>query len=310
MALAPPRSRSRGSPVLAAALAVPPAAPRPGAGSLDPLRPHAPRSAAVPRTAGRELPLALLRHPTRRARSTEAGRIVSTVEPRLDDLLRELRSLAREGAVEGMARYGIRSADVIGVAAPDLRRIARRLGTDDALARALWATGIHDARVLATMLADPARTTPARALRWAKDLDNWAVCDALCLCLLVRLPFAHELSGDWAQRPEEFVRRASFSLLACLAVHDEESGDEPFREGLARAEAAASDGRTAVRKAVNWALRQIGKRNPALNAAAVAAARRIREQGTPTARWIASDALRELTSDAVAQRLARRHERA
>lgn len=228
------------------------------------------------------------------------------MKARLDSLLAELRSLARPGAVAGMARYGIRSGEVIGVSAPDLRRIARRTGTDDTLARALWATRIHDARVLATMLADPARTTPARALRWAKDLDNWAVCDALCLCLLVRVPSAHELSASWAKRREEFVRRASFSLLACLAVHDRKAGDEPFRAGLARVEAAAADDRNGVRKAVSWALRQIGKRNPALNVAAVATARRIREQGTPSARWIASDALRELTSDGVAARLARR----
>ena len=230
--------------------------------------------------------------------------------PRVDAILAALRARARPGAVEGMARYGIRSANVIGVSAPDLRRIARRTGTDDALARALWTTGIHDARVLATMLADPARTTPARALRWAKDLDNWAVCDALCLCLLVRVPSAHELSAAWAKRREEFVRRASFSLLACLAVHDKENGDGPFRAGLARAETAATDDRNFVRKAVNWALRQIGKRNRILNAAAVATARRIRDQGTPSARWIASDALRELTSDAVAARLARRREQA
>lgn len=225
-------------------------------------------------------------------------------DARSRELLRELGSLGSPGAVEGMARYGIRSGKVIGVAAPDLRRIAKRIGTDDPLAEALWETGVHDARALAAMVADPARTTRRRALRWARDLDNWAICDALCLCLLVRVPFAHELSAAWARREEEFVRRASFSLLACLAVHDKAAPDARFVEGLARAEAAASDGRNGVKKAVSWAVRQIGKRSLALNAAAVTAAERIRRQGTAPARWIASDALRELTGPAVSERLA------
>jgi len=220
-----------------------------------------------------------------------------------------MRTVARPGAVEGMARYGIRSARVLGVPMPDLRRTARTIGRDHGLALALWATGIHDARVLATLVADPLLLTASDLEAWGADLDNWAVTDALCLNLLVRLPEAFALVRRWALRDEEFVRRAAFSLAAVLAVHAKEEPDARFLSLLPLVVAGARDGRNGVKKAVSWALRQIGKRSPALNAAAVETARTIHALGTPAARWIATDALRELTSPAIEARLEKRESR-
>ncbi len=217
-----------------------------------------------------------------------------------------MRTFARPGAVEGMARYGIRSAQVLGVPMPDLRRTARTIGRDHGLALALWATGIHDARILATLVADPLALTASDLETWANDLDNWAVTDALCLNLLAGAPGAFALVRRWALRDEEFVRRAAFSLAAVLAVHAKDDPDRVFLSLLPLVEKGARDERNGVKKAVNWALRQIGKRSLALNAAAVETARTIHALGTPAARWIATDALRELTSPAVQARLEKR----
>ncbi len=221
-----------------------------------------------------------------------------------DDALRELRSYANPGGVAGKARFGIRpSTEVLGGPnLPTIRRIGKRLGRDPALAEALWTSGVHEARILATLVADPATFTRRHADRWVRSLDSWDVCDQFCSNLVARTPFADGAVRAWAARDEEFVKRAGFALIAALAVHDAAADDERFLSYLPLIEREAGDRRNFVRKAVNWALRQIGKRNASLNAAAIACARGILANGPREARWVASDALRELTSAKVRNR--------
>ena len=222
----------------------------------------------------------------------------------VETLLRELRSLGSPRNVEGMARYGIHSARAFGVPGPQLKRLAREIGPDHALARRLWATGIYDARALAFLVDDPERVTESQMDRWAGDFDNWAICDGACIHLFRRTPFAHRKALEWSLRPEEFVKRGAFALMAALAVHDKDAADAVFISFLEIVERESGDERNGVKKAVNWALRQVGKRSPALNAAAIRTGERIRARSTRAARWIASDALRELRSEAVQRRLA------
>lgn len=218
-------------------------------------------------------------------------------------VLRELQSHARPGELAGMARFGIVGAQRLGVAIPVLRGMARRLGRDPALAQALWETAIPDARILASLVAEPAQLSSRQMDAWARGFESWDVCDQTCLNAFCASPLAWSKVQAWATREPEFVRRAAFALLAALAVHDKQAGDAQFIEALALIEAAAGDERNFVKKAVNWALRTIGKRNRALHAAAIAAARRTQQQGSRSARWIATDALRELGSAAVQARL-------
>jgi 3-methyladenine DNA glycosylase AlkD len=226
---------------------------------------------------------------------------------RLADALALLRQNARPEELAGMARFGIKGANRLGLSVPAMRHIARSLGHDHALALALWDTGIPDARIIAGMVAEPARLTSRQMDAWAKGFASWDVCDQVCNSAFRASPLAWRKVTAWATRKEEFVRRAAFALLVALAVHDKQAGDEDFAAALHLIEAAASDGRNFVKKAVNWALRVIGKRSPALNAAAIAAARRIQQQGSRPARWIAADALRELGSEAVQTHLRQRH---
>jgi 3-methyladenine DNA glycosylase AlkD len=192
------------------------------------------------------------------------------------------------------------------VSAPALRKLAKEIGTDHKLAGQLWRTGIHDGRVLATLIDNPAQVTPSQMERWAKDFDSWAVCDAACGCLFDRTPYAVDKAVEWTDREEEYVKRAGFALMAALAVHDKTMPDEQFKTFLSHITLHATDDRNFVRKAVNWALRQIGKRNLRLNRLAIRTAQEIRELNTKAARWIAADALRELTSEKVQARLKRR----
>jgi 3-methyladenine DNA glycosylase AlkD len=218
----------------------------------------------------------------------------------------ELRARANPANVAGMARYGINPENTLGVSIPSLRAMAKRIGRDHALARELWASGIHEARVLAGLVDDPAAVTAAQLERWAKDFDSWDVCDGVCSNLFDRTPYAWDKAVAWSARSREFVKRAGFVLMAALAVHDKTAPDERFKNFLPLIEREAVDERNFVKKAVNWALRQIGKRNRALNRDAIAAAKRIRKVDSRSARWIAADALRELESDAVRQRLNKR----
>ncbi len=221
----------------------------------------------------------------------------------LQAVLKRLRAQGDPRNVEGMARYGIRSAKAYGVSLAQLRLIAREIGRDHALAQRLWATGIYEARSLAIFIEEPARVTERQLERWARDFDNWAICDGCCIHLFDRTPFARRKVREWSRRPEEFVKRAAFALMAALAVHHKQAPDALFTGYLHIVSREAGDERNGVKKAVNWALRQIGKRNLALNRAAIAIAEAIRARGSRSGRWIAADALRELRSDAVQRRL-------
>lgn len=231
-------------------------------------------------------------------------------------ILDELRGLGSEKNRAGMARYGIRVDQAYGVPVPALRGIAKRLGRSHALALALWATGVHEARHLAGMVDEPALVTEAQLEAWVAEFDSWDVCDGACNNLFRRTPFGWAKAVEWSTREDEWVRRAGFVLVAVLAVHDKTATDQAFLKLLPVIERAASDERPFVHKAVNWALRQIGKRNRALNVAAIVSAERIRaaankraggERGgdaaARAARWVAVDALRELSSPKIQARL-------
>jgi 3-methyladenine DNA glycosylase AlkD len=208
-----------------------------------------------------------------------------------------LRSIAVPANLAGMARYGIRTDHALGVPMPAMRALAKRVGRGHALAAELWASGVHEARIMAGLVDEPAKVAARQMDAWMKDVYSWDVCDQLCNNLFVRTPHAWGKARRWATSRAEFNRRAAFALMASLAVHDKAAGDAEFLALLPLIEQAAGDERNYVKKAVNWALRQIGKRNARLRPAAIASARRIAAQGGKAARWIASDALRELTAE-------------
>jgi 3-methyladenine DNA glycosylase AlkD len=222
-----------------------------------------------------------------------------------EEVVKRLKRMGDPKAAEGAGRFGIRVSNILGVNAPDLRRLAKEIGKDHALARKLWTTGIHDARVLATLIDDPAQVASRQMERWARDFDSWAVCDAACCCLFDKTPYAWQKAVEWTGRQPEYVKRAGFVLMAALAVHDKKAPDEPFEAFLPLLAEHADDERNFVKKAVNWALRQIGKRNARLNKLAIQTAEDIRRTGSKAAQWIAADALRELTSAEVQARLTR-----
>jgi 3-methyladenine DNA glycosylase AlkD len=212
------------------------------------------------------------------------------------DLITHLRSLRNPRNIEGQRRFGISGhSEQLGLAAPQLREIARAHRGDHALALELWASGIHDARGLATLVDDPRRITRGQMERWVRDCDNWAVTDALAF-LFDRTPFAEEKAHRWSRRKAEFVKRAAFSMMAGMAVHRKELPDAVFLGFLPVIARESTDERNFVRKAVNWALRGIGKRNPRLKRAAIAEAKKLQRRDSKAARWIAADALRELRS--------------
>ncbi len=221
-----------------------------------------------------------------------------------NEIINRLKALSDPEAVKGMARFGINPENTYGVSIPNLRKMAKAAGKDHDLAQELWASGIHEARILAGMVDDPALVTEEQMEAWVKDFDSWDVCDQVCMNLFDKTPLAWQKVIDWSEREEEFVRRAAFALIACLAWHDKQAEDEKFVALLPVIERGATDERNFVRKAVNWALRHIGKRNLNLNRAAINAAKEIQGIDSKAARWIAADALRELTGEAVQRRLA------
>lgn len=218
-------------------------------------------------------------------------------------ILSRLKKLGRPEALAKMAHFAIDTENAFGVAVPELRRLAKEIGRDHPLALALWQTGVHDARLLASMIAAPADTDRAMADAWAADFRSWDLCDQCCSNLLRKTAFAHDLVGEWRHREEEFVKRAAFAMIAVLAVHDKAAEDEVFAAWLPFIEEGASDPRNFVKKALNWALRQIGKRNRNLNRAAIECARRIADGGSKPGRWIAADTLREIAGEAVQSRI-------
>lgn len=226
-----------------------------------------------------------------------------SLEDRVRSALEWLKSHATKATLEGMARYAIPSDHAYGVAMKDIKALGKMLGRNQALAAALWDTGVYEARMLASFVGDPAKLTPAQMDRWCKDFDNWAFCDAMSFNLFDRSPHAWAKVAQWSSKRNEFEKRTAFALLWSLTVHDKLAGDESFLQGLALIEREACDERNFVKKAANMALRAIGKRNRALNSAAVAVARRLADSQDASAQWVGKNALRELASPGVAKRL-------
>ena len=222
-----------------------------------------------------------------------------------DDVIDRLNAHSEPGAVAGMARFGINPTNTLGVSIPVIRGIAKEIGTDHTLAQKLWASKIHEARILAAMIDDPKKVTKSQMDRWVRDFDSWDVCDQCCSNLFDKTNHAFEMVHKWSSRNEEFVKRAAFALIAALAVHDKDTTDTQFQSLLPIIERESTDERNFVRKATNWALRQIGKRNMQLNRLALKTARQIQKKKSKSARWIASDAIRELTSVSVQKKLSK-----
>jgi 3-methyladenine DNA glycosylase AlkD len=220
-----------------------------------------------------------------------------------DQIIQKLKSLANPKNVEGMARFGINPNNTLGISVPVLRDIAREAGKDHQLAQELWASGIHEARILACFVDKPELVTESQMESWVKNFDSWDVCDLCCSDLFDRTKFAHQKAVEWSGREEEFVKRAGFTLMAALAVHDKKASDADFLKFLPIIKRESTDERNFAKKAVNWALRNMGKRNLDLNKMAIKTAEEIQKIDSKSARWIAADALRELTGEAVQKRL-------
>lgn len=220
-----------------------------------------------------------------------------------EEILERLRKMANPANVAGMSRYGINPENTLGISIPKLRLLAKEIGKDHSLAQDLWTSGIHEARILAAFIDDPKQVTEAQMEQWAADFDSWDVCDQVCGNLFDRTPYAYQKAVDWSSREAEFVKRSGFALMAWLPVHDKKARDEQFELFFPAIIAQSTDSRNFVRKSVNWALRNIGKRNRWLNQRAIETAQEIACIDSKTARWIANDALKELTSLAVQSRL-------
>jgi 3-methyladenine DNA glycosylase AlkD len=221
----------------------------------------------------------------------------------IDQIHARLKSLGNHEDAAGKARFGIKVEQAYGIRIPQLRKLAKELGRDHDLALALWETGMHEARILASMIDDPKQVSEAQMEAWVRDFNSWDLCDQVCGNLFDRTPLAYAKAHEWAAREPDFEKRAGFALMAWLAVHDKKAPDEQFSAFLPVIEREAGDERNFVRKAVNWALRQIGKRNAELNAEAIATAKRLAQLDSKAAQWNAADALKELASEKVQARL-------
>jgi 3-methyladenine DNA glycosylase AlkD len=235
-----------------------------------------------------------------------ANRAERALKDEVESVLGWLERTGTKATREGMARYAIPSDKAFGVSVGRLRQYAKRVGRSHELAAALWDTDRYEARMLSAFVEDPALVTPAQMDRWCRNFDNWAICDTVCLHLFARTPRAWRKARQWATAKPEFVKRAGFALMASLVAHDKAASDDAFLACLPLIEEGAQDGRNFVKKAVNWALRSIGKRTPSLNAAAIVVAKRLADSDTAAARWVGKHALRELAGPAVRERLARR----
>ncbi|HVJ27335.1 MAG TPA: DNA alkylation repair protein [Vicinamibacterales bacterium] len=239
----------------------------------------------------------------KKARPAKVATAAASLDSQLRHAMAWLEAHSSKAARDSMARYAIPSDHALGVAMRDIKALGKTLGPNHDLAMALWGTGVYEARMLASFVGDPARLTSTQMDRWCKDFDNWALCDALSFNLFDRTPHAWTKVTQWSRKPREFEKRTAFALLWSLTVHDKQAGDERFVHGLTLIEREATDDRNFVKKAVNMALRAVGKRNRALNAAAVAVAKRLGSSKDPTATWVGKDALRELTSPSVRKRV-------
>lgn len=222
----------------------------------------------------------------------------------LEDILDTLESLEDKRNAEGMKKFGITSSSkILGISKPRLRELAKKIGKNHELALKLWDSNIHEARILASMIAEPEKVDEDLMEQWVRDFDNWDLCDQCVMNLFWRTKFAYKKAVEWSQREEEFVRRAGFALMAKLAISDKKTGDEKFEEFFPYILEGAKDERNYVKKAVSWALRQIGKRNLYLNKKAIELAEEIKKLGTKSAKYIATETLRELRSEKVQRRL-------
>lgn len=221
------------------------------------------------------------------------------------DVMEKLAAHADSEQLVGMSRYGIITEKRLGVKVPQMRKIAKQTGKDHHLALALWDTGIAEAMIVASMVDIPAEVTETQMEAWVVDFNSWDVCDQVCMNLFDKTPLVWQKVQDWSQREEQYVKRAAYALIACLAWHDKHAPDENFIDFLPLIKTGASDERNYVKKAVSWALRNIGKRNSTLNAVALQTAHDLKEMDSKPARWIGSDAVRDLTSDATKRRLER-----
>jgi len=223
------------------------------------------------------------------------------------EVIKKLEAKARGDQLEGMARFGMTLERRLGVSIPDMREISRELGKDHRLAVQLWETGILEAKIVAAMVDEPDKLSEAQMEDWVKGINSWDVCDQVCMNLFEKSSLAWKKVTDWSKREEEFTKRAAYALLACLAWHDKDAKDAEFIKLLPVVKRGATDERNFVKKAVNWALRNIGKRNLNLNKTAIRTAGEILRIDTNAARWVASDAIRELSSEAVQRRLRKKH---
>ncbi|MBN2031516.1 DNA alkylation repair protein [bacterium] len=219
------------------------------------------------------------------------------------DIIQKLKLKARPDQLEGMARYGMTVENRLGVSVPDMRKMAKEIGKKHQLALQLWRTGISEARMVAAMIDIPEEVTEEQMEEWVRDFNSWDVCDQVCMNCFDKTPLAWKKILDWAERDEEYVKRAAFALIACLAWHDKTAPDEKFIELIPVIKKATTDPRNYVKKAVSWALRHIGKRNKNLNKLAIKAAKEIQQIDSKTAKWIGSDVIRDITRESIQNRL-------
>lgn len=238
------------------------------------------------------------------------ARHMATTDARVTEILAWLKRRGSKANRDGMARFGIVATHVFGVSIADVRKLAKQIGRDHHLALSLWETGWYEARMLTAFVDEPARVTSPQMDRWARDFDNWAICDGLCFHLFDRTPHAWRKVDAWAPRREEFVRRAAFALLAALALHDRAAADELFIHRLPLIRSTAADERNFVKKGVSWALRGIGSRNERLHAEASQVARQLAASSDRSERWVGKDAVKDLSRPIVLRRVAARSRRA
>ena len=229
-----------------------------------------------------------------------------SLESRVDETLRWLEKRGTKANRDGMARYGIFAEKVYGVSMTTIKSQAKRLGKDHELALALWDTGWYEARILTAFVDEPARVTPSQMDQWARDFDNWGICDSICFHLFDKTPHAWSRIEQWSKRNAEFVKRGAFALLAAVALHDKKAPDAPFLKSLKMVDRAAGDDRNFVKKGVSWALRSVGHRNTALHSASLALAKKFAASDDRTKRWIGKDVLRDITRPMILRKISKK----
>ena len=229
-----------------------------------------------------------------------------SLESRVDETLRWLEKRGTKANRDGMARYGIFAKKVYGVSMTTIKSQAKKLGKDHELALALWDTGWYEARILTAFVDEPARVTPSQMDQWARDFDNWGICDSICFHLFDKTPHAWSRIEQWSKRNAEFVKRGAFALLAAVALHDKKAPDAPFLKSLKLIDRAADDDRNFVKKGVSWALRSVGHRNTALHSASLALAKKFAASDDRTKRWIGKDVLRDITRPMILRKISKK----